>query len=325
MRGKALVVGIERYDSFDPIPYARTDAAAITRRLAHHGTGGLNFEVQTLSDRVSRPVLMEACRNLFANSEGDDLVFYFSGHGYVSDAGGYLVVSEGAVDQYGVTLGELTTLAHRGRSRSITILLDCCHAGLAGDLPGESNQAAILRENMSIMAATLATQHALQSRIEGSLFTAALLAALDGAAANIAGEITISAIHSLVEKRFSLWQNQRPVLKAYVTRRLVLREVAPVIERRDLRRICVVFPTVDHQFVLDPHHDPERDVEGIARGTESPEKVAIGRLLKRYRDAMLVKACVDGEDFYYTAQRGHAVELTDIGKEYWRLVKENRV
>jgi uncharacterized caspase-like protein len=207
----------------------------------------------------------------------------------------------------------------------VVILLDCCHAGAAGDLPtyNGANQRALLRENMTIMAASLPMQQALESA-EGGLFTVALRDALDGAAADFLGEITIASVYSTIEKRFSLWQ-QQPVAKSYVTRPTVLRKVKPRVSRQELRRIIELFPNPGYRYQLVPDHDPERDVAGIALTQEMMDKVEIGRLFKRYRDAALLNASVPGEDLYYVAQRSHTVELTLFGKEYWRLAKEHRI
>jgi hypothetical protein len=329
MRRKALVVGIDRYSNFPALSFAEKDAASIGRLLSYDGddSRGLNFDVHRLlgeHEPVTRARLRAAIADLFANSDGLDLAFYFAGHGHVSDAGGYLVTADAETNDYGVTMEELTNPAFRSRASSVLLMLDCCHSGAAGDppaLPGGS-QHALLRDNMTIMASSLSMQQALESS-EGSLFTTALRDALDGAAADILGDVTVASVYSLVERRFTLWQ-QQPVAKSYVTRPIVLRRVNPRLSRSDLRRIVDLFPTPDYLHPLDPEHDPERDVNGIARTMEVPSKIEIGRLFKRYRDAALLGASVAGEDLYYTAQRSHTVQLSLFGREYWRLVKQGR-
>jgi len=326
MSRKALVVGIDHYDNLNPLGYAERDAKEIARRLKYDGDDSANdnFEVHLLISRqqaVTRARLREAIGMLFADAAGLDLVFYFAGHGFVSDTGGYLVTADGRRNDYGVTMEELVIAARASAASSVVLMLDCCHAGAAGDandLPPATHRA-LLSENMAILAASLPMQQAVESS-DGGMFSAAVRDALDGAAADILGEVTVAAVYSTIEKRFGWW-HQRPVAKLYMTRPIVLRRVKPRLSRPELRRIVEFFTTPDQRFAIDPDHDPERDRDGIARTPENLDKIEIGRLFKRYRDAALLAPCTPGEDLYYTAQRSHAVELTLFGKEYWRYVR----
>ena len=331
MARRALVVGIDEYQRFKKLNYAESDARAIARRLKFHGDQATepNYDVRLLlsgKQAMTRPRLREELGRLFAESRGLDVAFYFSGHGHIGDAGGYLVTADGAPNDHGVSMQELADRARASEARSVLIALDCCHAGEAGDATGfsGSGQQVVLRDNMAIMAASLPLQSAMESPLEGGLFTAALTDALDGAAADILGEVSVASAYSLIEKRFSLWE-QRPVAKAYLSRPILLRRVKPRISRQDLRRIVEFFPTLDHQFAMDPDHDPERDAQGRARTPEVPAKVEIGRLFKIYRDVNLIEPSQPGMDLYYVAQRSQTVELTMFGREFWRLVNRERV
>lgn len=329
MSRKALIVGINDYIHLNRLNYAEMDAVAIARRLNFNDDeiAATNFEVRKLVNseaQVTRARLLSAIRELFTNCKGLDLAFYFAGHGFVSDTGGYLVTAEATKDDPGISMDELTSAAKRSQAKSVLLMLDCCHAGMVGDLPlpSETGQHALLQENMTIMAASLPMQQAVESA-EGGLFTAALRDALDGAAADILGEITVASVYSMIERRFSLWQ-QRPVAKSYVTLPIVLRKVRARLTRQELRRLVRIFPGPAHRYQLEPDHDPERDVNGISRTLEVPDKIEIGRLFKRYRDAGLICASLPNEDLYYTAQLSHTVELTLFGREYWRLVNQGR-
>jgi hypothetical protein len=330
MPGRALVVGIDNYDQFDPLNYAERDAEEIARRLGSDddAAGEPRFGVRLILNSVepvTRRRLRGAVQELFRNSAGLDLAFYFAGHGLIADAGGYLVTADGTIDDYGLLMEELTNVALSCQANSVLILLDCCHAGAAGDavpIRG-ADQRVVLRENQTIIAASLPMQRAAESALDGGLFTSALKDALDGGAADILGEVTVASVYSFVERRFSLWQ-QRPIAKSYVTRPVVLRKVQARLSRQELRRVVEFFPTPDHDYQMEPDHDPERDVNGVSVKPEVPAKVQVGRLFKRYRDAALIAASVPGEDFYYVAQRSHAVKLTIFGREYWRLVHEGR-
>lgn len=323
---KALVVGINDYDNFCPLRYAESDARAIAKLLALHGDEGerQNFDIKKMLQSetpVRRATLRVAIQELFTNSKGLDLAFYFAGHGLVSETGGYLVTTDGVTDDYGITMDELYSAAQRSPANSVLLMLDCCHAGATGDLSRSGGDIpwALLRENLTIMAASLPMQAAAESS-EGGLFSAALRYALDGAAADILGDISIASVYTVIERRFNLWQ-QRPVAKSYITRPIVLRRVRGSLSRKELHRLTSLFPTAEYKYQLTPDHDPERDVNEKSRTPEVPDKVEVGRIFKRCRDAGLVRATTQSEDFYYAAQRSHTVELTLFGREYWRLVK----
>jgi hypothetical protein len=323
---KALVVGINDYDNFSSLRHAESDADEIAERLAVHGddSDDDNFAVMKMVHSkvpVRRATLRAAIHDLFSNSKGLDLAFYFAGHGFVSETGGYLVTSDGAMNDYGITMDELYIAAQRSAANSVLLMLDCCHAGAIGDVMalGDDSQRTLLRENTTIIAASLPMQSAAESR-EGGLFSAALRDALDGAAADIQGNVSIASVYAVIERRFSLW-HQRPVAKSYVSCPIVLRKVQARLSQKELRRLTSLFPFAEYKYQLTPDYDPERDVNETSRTPEVPDNVEIGRIFKRYRDAGLVQATIPGEDFYYVAQRSHTVELTLFGREYWRLVK----
>jgi hypothetical protein len=327
---KALVVGINQYEDVPSLKVAVADAEAVALRLRRNGDADetANYSVKLVLGKdqpVTRAGLRGEIRALFADFRGD-LLFFFAGHGVLEPTGGYLVTSDGAPDDWGVAMQEVIDLGLGSDARSITILLDCCHSGDLGNpalLGGSRNRGglpiSVIRENMTVIAAALPTQVSLEQGDHG-LFTAALLDALDGAAADLLGEVTTSSLYAHVERRFSPWQ-QRPVTKAHITAPTVVRRCAPKLSVTKLRRLTELFPVARHQYPMDPEHDPAVDSGGRSTQPQVPEKMEVGALFKRYRDAGLVRATVPGEDLYWTAQRRHTAELTLVGREYWALVK----
>ena len=81
---------------------------------------------------------------------------------------------------------------------------------------------------------------------------------------------------------------------------------------------------VARQYRLDPEYEPE-DEHGNVHQPVNEEKVAIAQLFKEYRDAGLLRPSMKGEQLYWTARRGHSVELTPRGREYWWLVKKEKL
>jgi hypothetical protein len=327
----ALLVGIDSYDHVTNLTGCVADAVAMRDRLARHADSSLNYDcelfVQSERDsprRITRPVLREACRKLFAHD--GDVLLYFSGHGALTDTGGLLATCDAQRDDWGIPMQEIVQMANGSRARDITVILDCCHAGDAGDAPllntQGGNPLAALREDMTVMAAARNSQAAMEAGGHG-LFTSAVLDALDGGAADHMGWVTAPSIYAYVERRFSGWQ-QRPVYKSHATGMTIVRQCAPLIERLKLHELVNHFPREDFKYRLDPEHEPE-DEHGKVHKPVNKEKVRIAHLFKDYRDAGLLKASRPNEQFYWVARRRHTVELTMRGREYWRLVSSGRI
>jgi hypothetical protein len=332
MAKKALLVGIDGYRNLRDLGGCVADALALQPLLERHADGKRNYDCNVLlgrvgrsRTRVTRPVLRDALRKLFANP--GEVLFYFSGHGAITEIGGYLATHEAERDDWGIKMQEVIEWAKDSRSSHVLLMLDCCHSGDMGDAPllnsvHALNPLTVLRQNMTIIAASRNDQGAVEVDGHG-VFTSTVLEALGGGAADHMGWVTAPSVYAYVERRFNGWQ-QRPVYKSHATELAVLRECAPLIERMSLRGLLEYFPRSDYKYRLDPQYDPE-DEAGNIIGRKNDRKIRIGRRFKEYRDAGLLRATIRGEDFYWVARRRHTVELTARGREYWWLVKENRI
>jgi uncharacterized caspase-like protein len=227
----------------------------------------------------------------------------------------------------GIPMTEVLQLACQSSAREIFIILDCCHSGDLGAIPllaaaGQTNPLSLLRENMTIIAASKASQVAVEAGGHG-LFTSALIDALEGGAADHMGWVTAPAIYGYIERRFGEF-DQRPVYRSHATEVGIVRRCAPLIERLKLNEMVKLFATETFKYQLDPEFEPE-DEHGNLHEPVNQEKVRTSRLLKDFRDAGLLKPSVAGEQLFWTARNGHSVELTPRGREYWRLVKNRRI
>jgi Caspase domain len=330
---RALIVGINTYAP----PVAQlsgciADAEAIGEILERNVDGRPNYECRILTDNtedgkpITRAALRKACTDLFADTK-DDVLFYFSGHGALTAFGGYLCAFDSRKDDWGVPMQEIVEMANRSKARDILLIIDCCQSGGFGD-PSMLNAGragdplAVIRENMTIIGASLASQASLEAGGHG-IFTTAVLDALEGGASDHMGWVTAPSIYAYVERRFGAF-DQRPVYKSYSTGVRVIRECAPLIDRLKLHKIVEHFPVQDLQYQLDPEFDPE-DEHGNVHEPVNERKVAIAQLFKDYRDAGLLRPSIPGEQLYWTARRGHTVELTLRGREYWWLVKQKKL
>lgn len=84
--------------------------------LERHADGTVNFATPMLltgtsaTDRVEKGRLKDAVRELFAD-DSEIALFYFAGHGYIEDTGGFLCGTECKSGDDGLSLSELMTLA----------------------------------------------------------------------------------------------------------------------------------------------------------------------------------------------------------------------
>ncbi|MEO7941926.1 MAG: caspase family protein, partial [Marmoricola sp.] len=134
---KALIVGIDYYDHIGSLSGAVNDAHGVKNVLERNADGTLNFPTPHLltgtgpGARVERRELKDAVRELFAD-DSEIALFYFAGHGYVEDTGGFLCASECESGDDGLALSEVMSLANASRAKNKVIILDSCHSGVAG-------------------------------------------------------------------------------------------------------------------------------------------------------------------------------------------------
>ena len=329
---RALVVGINSYERTSQLTGCVADAEAMSQVLEAHADLRPNYQCRVLLDkledgsRITRGALYRACEELFTDIR-DDVLLYYSGHGVLTPYGGYLCAYNSNRDDWGVPMDVIVKMANASRARDILMIFDCCHAGDFANpalLPvgNGQNPLALLRENMTVIAASLGSQAALEAGGHG-IFTTAVLSALRGGAADIMGWVTAPAIYSYVERRFGAF-DQRPVYKSYATGVRVVRKCAPLIRRSTLVQLVNLFKAEDYLYRLDPEYEPE-DEHGNVHEPVNHEKVAIAQLFKRFRDAGLLTTTIPGEQLYWTARLSHTVELTLRGREYWWLLTHRQI
>lgn len=328
MEKRALLVGANHYTNFSSLSGCVDDVESMRELLARNEDESVNYTCKTLlstdavNSEVTRSNLRRECRDLFAYD--GDVIFYFSGHGILSNTGGFLATTDAEVDDYGLSMQEILQMANTSSAKNVLIILDTCHSGAMGNRSEYSTANILdgLRENITIIAASKDSEASVEAGGHG-LFTTALIDALDGGAADHMGWVTPPSIYAYAERRFDAL-SQRPVYKSHATHMSVIRMCAPLIDRLLLHQITDYFPAQDSQYQLDPEHEPE-DENGNTHGPVNQDKVDLAQLFKSYRDAGLLKATIQGEQLYWTARRSHTVELTVRGKEYWRLVKNGRL
>ncbi len=322
---KALVIGIDYYANIPGLFGCVNDAHSVKTVLDRHSDGTVNFDVKLFSGTgpaslVTKVDLKQRVRDLF---EGDSEIalFYFAGHGHIETTGGYLCTSDCHTGDDGLPLMEALTLANRSAARNKVIILDSCHSGVAGTSPLAPESAA-LSEGLTILTASTAEQYATEEDGCG-VFTTLFVDALNGAGANLVGDVTPGSVYAHIDQSLGPWE-QRPVFKTNVKSFVSLRKVQPSISLSDLQRITEFFPSRGFEFKLDPSFEPE--LKGRDPGMVPPnsQNTAVFGILQKYNRVNLLVP-VDARHMWHAAMEGKTCKLTVLGEHYRRLVAKNRI
>jgi uncharacterized caspase-like protein len=231
--GKAyvVVIGIDRYDRWDPLYNAVSDARGtlqVFQRLGFEALGVPLFDEMATGDALRRLVTDE----LATLGTSDSLVLFFAGHGHTLSRSyhggttvkdGYIIPVDG--DPPGGKLGTWLRLENwlaevtRIPAKHILVVLDACHSGFAlGPIiqgrsrggrcgPRELLEDLRARRSRRIITSALDDQLALDSGpVPGhSLFTGYLIEGLTGGLVTRSGRTTVtgSEIAQYVQRRVS--------------------------------------------------------------------------------------------------------------------------
>lgn len=325
---RALLVGIDHYPDGNNLQGCVADATVLSKLLSANADGSPNWRVELVTGLedgvpVTRDSLRQSVASLFQNSRDADLLFFFSGHGGQSPWGADLVTQDLTPNSLGMSMNDLITLANDSPARSITLLLDCCFSGSAGNTT--SDQAAVaeafrisktvLRENLTIMAASRPAELSMEVDGHGA-FTRLLLDGLDGGATDHRGNVTALSLYGYISAAFDAWE-QRPVLKAHVTEPVSLRVGPAWLEPELLRALPEHFPSAEYRLQLTPEHEGDGRPLGDRPGTHEQQQFDY---LGRLRNANLVTTD-NRRDHYWTAMENGYVYLTPLGQYFWKLAK----
>lgn len=323
MPKRALLVGINQYEHVSSLNGCVPDATAMSEVLARNSDDSPNFNCRLLTspgpDPITRGFLRQQWRELFQDFQGD-VLFYFSGHGSPTDVGGYLVTQDGTPDDPGLAMNDLLTMANDSKASTVLLILDCCFSGSLGSLPGSQagsvESRAVLREGVTILAASRASQVSMEVGGHG-VFTNLVLGALRGGAADVRGRVSAASIYGYAEAALGEW-DQRPLYKSHAAHLEPVRRCLPRVPDALLRELPTFFPRADHRFQLDMTYE-ETNKEAVISA-----HVAIFKKFKKLQVAgLLVPA--HGDDLYWTCERSGYVLLTDLGEFYLHLVKDGRI
>lgn len=319
---KALVIGINDYPTA-PLKGCINDASAFGSIIETNGDGSPNFDVKLETDVPTKSDLNGYIRDLF-NGDCDTALLYFSGHGFLSDIGGYIVTPDYKTNDVGVSMDEILALANKSKAKNRVIILDCCHSGAFGT-PNITGSNSLIAEGVSILTASKDDESAMEFGGHG-IFTNLLLDALQGGASDLRGHITPGSIYAYIDQALGPW-DQRPVFKTNISRFTSLRTTIPQVPVEILRKLINYFPTATQQFNLDPSFEFTNDKtieHNVIKPYAKKENVDIFKDLQKLQSVGLIVP-VDEQYMYFAAMNSKSCKLTALGYHYWRLVKDKRI
>jgi hypothetical protein len=328
---KALIVGIDYYEHIGSLSGCVNDAHSVKATLERHADGTLNFTSPQIltstnaTQTVQKRDLKEAVRRLFAD-DAEIALFYFAGHGYIEDTGGFLCASDCETGDDGLPLSDVMLLANTSEAKNKVIILDSCNSGIAGNNALTSGLAEI-SNGITILTASTESQYALEMPGGGAgVFTSLFVDALNGAAANLMGDITPGSAYAHIDQSLGPWA-QRPVFKTNVKTFVSLRKTEPPIALTELQALTKHFPVPDHNFRLNPSFEPERSPDQRADPSippPNPANTATFKVLQNYVRVNLVRP-VDAPHMWHAAVQSKSCELTVLGQHYWDLVNKGLI
>jgi len=214
----ALIIGIQKYggSGFSDLTKPVDDAEAMAQILQTHG----DFDITRLPCRwnndkqvyemIEAPltgvILEQEIINFFDKINSNEALVYFSGHGFQRSKLGrkkaYIVTSDCSIENVearGIALEDLNTLILESSCSSLTVLLDCCHAGdlLEKSLITRSLTAFNAGHKNYFFATACRNSGQAYEGPEYSLFTAAVLKALNSPSKD--GRVRTSKLNQIID------------------------------------------------------------------------------------------------------------------------------
>ncbi len=323
---RALLIGINNYPG-NELKGCIEDIKQVKAAIEKNGDGSPNFDVMMMPDVQTSAEVMENVQRLFSG-DGEAALLYFSGHGYVNDTGAEIVMPQDIATpgQYytGIQMRTIMDVVNNSKVRNKIVILDCCHSGNMGRYKVEDSSSH-LQSGVSILTACREDEYAEEIGGHG-VFTELLCTALNGGAADYCGNITIGGIYSYIDRSLGAWQ-QRPVFKTNVTEFAALKKVEPQVPLTIIRDLTSLFSTPQEVLALDPSFEDTNDPTVVHEYKEpyaNKENVEKFKKLQKLQSIGFVRP--EGATFmYFAAMESKGCRLTELGRYYWRLVKDGRI
>lgn len=156
---RALLVGLDEYTGFSPLGGCVNDVHALEPLLARNDDGSVNFncQVRTSPFDISRDGLLGDVERLLGPG-ADVALLYFAGHGAAAGSDVVLCTHDGTSTTPGVGLSQVLGSVRESPVREVIVVLDCCFSGAAGGVPQLGADLTVLRDGVTILAASRGDQ-----------------------------------------------------------------------------------------------------------------------------------------------------------------------
>lgn len=169
---KALVIGVSDYQHIKGLNYADSDALEFTRFLMENDAWGLkeeNIQLLTNENAKQGDILMGLQWLLDFSKPGEDVIFYFSGHGDVEKVGeekkGFLLAHDSPKNNYPIggtleiSLLDSILVQLMQKEVKIWVIIDACRSGnLAGGISGKTQTSEALAKQWKSQVRMLSAQ-----------------------------------------------------------------------------------------------------------------------------------------------------------------------
>lgn len=324
---KALLIGINDYPNGNKLTGCVEDINCLKSVIERNSDGNVNFHVKLMPDEQSSENAMEAIKELF-NDTSDMAMLYFSGHGFINDTGAEIVFPNNLLTTgsyyKGIQMKDIMEVVNASKVRNKIVILDCCHSGSMGKYKLEET-GSLLTTGVSILTACREDETAMEMGGHG-IFTEQLCEALRGGAADFLGNITMGGAYAYIDRAFGAW-GQRPIFKTNVTEFAPLKTVTPQVPLYEILKITSLFATDNDAIRLDPSYEftnSPTEKHEIIKPYAIEENVLKFKTLQKLQSIGFVKP-VGEEHMYFAAMNSKTCVLTELGKYYWRLVKNNKI
>ena len=159
---KAIFIGIDEYNG-NRLFSCENDAKAMADLIKRNEDGSLNMQVNVQLNVPTKAKLISLVQEIFSGTS-DIALFYYSGHGYVNNMGGYLVTPDAKAFDEGVKMDDIIQVANASKVLNRIIILDCCHSGSIADHRLQAGININIMEGVTILTASRSEQSAIGTR-----------------------------------------------------------------------------------------------------------------------------------------------------------------
>ncbi len=326
---KALIVGIDHYDSsiqnLEGCSAAATKVKSLLATNYQEGVekGKPNFDCRILASddcdskiKITRAVLKGQIKELFEDEEADVALLFFSGYGFENSLGGCLMTQDTSENEEGISFNDIMIYANNSTVKEIIIILDCYYPEVSPRIENKKVAFASIRKGINVLTVSniISNNEKFRSNVR---FPEILCHVLEsGGDDDVLGLVTMAEVYAYSDRIL------RPLghdvsFKSNSARITVLRIAKPQIHYAILQKMSKYFYSAHFNYQLDKE---------CLRSQKSTNEFKI----KCYKNLQKMVRCglvkpINEVHMYYAALHNKHCGLTEKGKQYWKLLKENKI